>query len=246
MEKQNIESGNYKGINYQLKHNDGAYLIVSASGSGPDRQLKFNDKMERILELYKLSTIHFDIQKDGSLHTVHEMEDMFHEFIEFSYKVGFSKDKVGVLGSSFSGLSAVIASSHYENMKISLNSPVIYMQELIENRLNILKMWGWLLKGSTIQENCRVPFSLYRGWRDYRLEKVLENLEKNSNELHISHGDNDGIVPLESSKRFYNSLKEKNIKSKLEIIGGGTHKLINNEYFFEKIAPKICDFFLAE
>lgn len=243
IEKDKIESGNYKKIDFEFyKASEANKILIIGSGGTPERQKGVNVNLANILELYNYSIINFDIQNNDHIDSVNKMAERFHRMIEYAGSHGFKIDDMGIVGTSGSGLPAVIASTEYGNMKVLLKYPVIYYQEMLEKKIGKFFLTIWKYWGEISRYGCRAPYSLYSEWRDSNLDELAKKLKEKSNKLHIVHGDKDNIIPWHYSKSFHELLSKYGVNSKLTILNGAGHDL-DGEKDLNKIAEIIIDHF---
>ncbi len=243
MKKDKIESGNYKGVDFEFyRASESNKIIIIGSGGGPARQKRVNVNLAKILESYNFSTMNFDIQNKDRVFPVNKMVERFYHMIEYAELHGFKIDDIGIVGTSGSGLPAVVASTEYNNMKVLLRYPVIYYQNMLENTIGKFFLTIWKYLGEIKRYGCRAPYSLYSEWRDSDLDEIANKLKDKSNKLHIVHGDEDNIISWDFSKKFHEFLNEHGVNSKLTILKGAGHDLDGKKYV-NKTAELIIDHF---
>lgn len=238
-----IESGNYKGVDFEFyRASEANKILIFGSGGGRDRQKTVNVNLAKILESYNFSTINFDIQKDRLYLGINDMAERFYHMIEYAELHGFKIDDIGIVGSSGSGLPAVIASTEYNNMNVLLRYPVIYYQNFFEDSASKFFLTIWRFLGEVKIQGCRLPYSVHSEWRDSYLDEIVRKLKEKTNKFHIVHGDEDNIVSWDFSKKFHEFLNEQGVNSKLTILKGAGHDLDVKKYF-NKTAELIIDHF---
>jgi hypothetical protein len=238
-----IVSGNYKGIDFEFyRGNKTNKVLIFGSGGGKDRQKTINVNLARILESYNFSTINFDIQNNDRVFPINKMAERFYYMIEYAELHGFKIDDIGIVGSSGSGLPAVIASTKYNNMKVLLKYPVIYYQKFVEDSASKFFLMIWRFLGEVRMQGCHLPYSVHSEWKDHFLGEITKKLKEKSNEFHIVHGDEDNIISWDYSKIFHEFLNKNGVKSKLTILKGAGHDL-DEEKYFDKTAELIIDHF---
>ncbi len=243
MKEDKIESGNYKGIDFEFyRASEANKILIIGSGGTPTRQKRVNVNLAKILEPYNFSIINFDIQNNDRVFPINKMAERFYYMIEYARLHGFKIDDTGIVGTSASGLPAVIASTEYSNMNVLLTSPVIYYQDMLENTAGKFLLIIWKFWGEIKKQGCRVPYSLYSEWRDSNLGEIAKKLKEKSNKLHTVHGDEDSIVSWNHSKKFHEFLNEYGVNSKLTILKGARHDLGGKKYV-NKTAELIIDHF---
>jgi len=243
VEKDKIESGNYKGIDFEFyKASEASKILIIGSGGTPGRQKGVNVNLANILEPYKISIINFDIQNNNHIDSVNKMAERFHRMIEYAGSHGFKIADMGIVGTSGSGLPAVVASTEYSNTNVLLKYPVIYYQEMLEKNIGKFFLTIWKYSGEISRHGCHAPYSLYGEWRDSSLDALAKKLKEKSNKLHIIHGDKDNVIPCYFSERFHKLLNKYGVHSKLTILKGAGHDL-DMENGLNKIAEIVIDHF---
>ncbi len=144
-----------------------------------------------------------------------ESDGEFHEFnlttgIEDSISVmnfleGKGNQKYGIFGSSFGGLIAIHAASKDKRIKtLALRAPVTYHESVFSNLKEEIEEKGKIkpeeMPGAYIKK------SFFTDLDSYDTEKAAKNIEVPTI---IFHGENDSVVPIEGSKRFYELIDTK-------------------------------------
>lgn len=243
MEKNKIESGNYKKIDFEFyKASEENKILIIGSGGTPERQKGVNVNLANILDPYHFSIINFDIQNNNHIDSVNKMAEKFQRMVEYAGSHGFNIDDMGIIGRSSSGLPAVVASAEYSNMKVLLKYPVIYYQDMLEKKIGKFTLTIWKYLGEISRYGCCAPYSLYSEWRDSYLDELAKKLKAKSNKLHIVHGDKDNIIPCYYSENFHELLKKYGVDSELTVLNEAGHDL-DGEENLNKIAEIIIDHF---
>ncbi|MGR3301231.1 MAG: hypothetical protein ACUZ8I_01890 [Candidatus Scalindua sp.] len=243
MEKNKIERGNYKEIDFEFyRASEANKILIIGSGGTPERQKGVNINLANILEQYNFSIINFDIQNNNHIDSVNKMAERFHRMVEYAGSHRFKIDDMGIVGRSSSGLPAVVASAEYSNMKVLLKYPVIYYQDMLEKRIGKFFLTIWKYSGEISRYGCRAPYSLYSEWRDSNLDELAKKLKEKSIKLHIVHGDKDNIIPWYYSKNFHELLNKYGVNSRLTTLNGAGHDLDEGKNL-NKVAELIIDHF---
>jgi dipeptidyl aminopeptidase/acylaminoacyl peptidase len=136
-------------------------------------------------------------------------------------KLGYTK--IGLMGSSFGGISSIMAASKTNDLFVlALKSPVSNFEEKEIMTKTKKELEEWKRKG--------YKYYISGDGRKLRLNYTFAEDSKNNNGYQaarkikiptlIVHGDKDKSVPIEQSKKTANLIKE----CKLEIIKGADHE----------------------
>jgi hypothetical protein len=130
--------------------------------------------------------------------------------------------RIGVVGSSLSGLVSIIQASRDSRIKVlALRAPVSDFKALYSANYDII---GWKKNGfTTTYSRAGKAFKLNYAFYEEGLKyDAYELAEKIRAPTLIVHGDKDDSVPLEQSEKL---LKHLRCEKKLVVIKGGTHFL---------------------
>ena len=117
--------------------------------------------------------------------------------------------KIGLLGSSFGGISSIMAASKFpEIVFLALRCPVCdYKQELLQN-LGNERIEKWKVTGITKIKDAgkyhRLKYSLYDDIKNNEPYKVVDKINC---PVFIVHGDQDTCVPVTQSRKFVKLVK---------------------------------------
>lgn len=191
-------------------------------------------RLEQILNEKGIAILRFDFfghgESEGNLAeiTVSEAVDDVLNAIRFVKEAGYRK--LGLVGSSFGGIAALIAASQAEGLKcLALKSPVSdYLSKLIAERdrqdINEWKQQGHIFITDTEGKNLPLNYTFFedaakiRGF-DVASEVFVPTL--------IVHGDADESVPVEQSLKLASELSD----CRLEIIRDADHRYSRPEDF---------------
>lgn len=221
-------------------------VIILCHGFSTSKDSQTYKRLEEILNNHQISTFRFDFfghgESEGKLEdiTISEAVDDILNAIPFLEKEGYFK--IGLFGSSFGGISSIIAASKTNDLFIlALKSPVSNYKEkgLVTKTKEELEEWrekGYRYYESGDGRKLRLNYTFFE---DFENNDGYEAAKKIKIPTLIVHGDKDGAVPVEQSKKTTNLIKN----CRLEIIKGADHRYSNPEHF-EKMIGLISQFII--
>ncbi len=223
-------------------------IVILCHGFGTSKDGRTYVRLQEILNGYEMSTFRFDFfghgESEGSLEdiTVSEAVDDVLNAISFVKERGYSR--IGLVGSSFGGMSSVIAASRSDDLFVlALKSPVSDYVEVEIRRIGRDGVRRWKKTGYVefeVSERRRVRLKYYF-FEDLRSNNVYEAAGKIKIPTLIVHGSNDEVVPIGQSKKTANLIEN----CKLRVIQGGDHRYSNPEHF-EKMVNLISEFIIEK
>lgn len=199
-------------------------VIVSHGFTSSKDTKSWGDLVEK-LNNQDVATFRLDLfahgESEGKLEdvTVSKAVDGILKAIELVKNRGYQK--IGLLGSSFGGISSIMAASKFpEVIFLALRCPVCdYKEELIKS-LGLEKIKEWKEKGIAEIEDAgqlhKLKYSLYEDIQNNEPYKVAEKINC---PVFIVHGDHDTCVPITQSRKFIKLVKN----GKLHEIAGADH-----------------------
>lgn len=221
-------------------------VIILCHGFATSKDNSTNTQLEKIFNNHKIATFRFDFfgygESEGDFEniTISEAVDDILNAIYYLKDKGFSK--LGLVGSSFGGMSSIISASKTNDLFVLvLKSPVSDYYEVDTKRRTKEEIKDWKSKGFVIQRNSkgeekRLNYSFFE---DFKNNNAYEAAKKIKIPTLIVHGDEDKTVPIEQSKKTSSIIEN----CKLEIITGADHKFSNSGEF-EKILDLISNFII--
>jgi len=154
------------------------------------------------------------------------------------------KERIGVVGLSLGGRVASILASEDKRVKFAiLLSPALGpLREKFSSSMD-----GQALEKLKRGEAVKVSDGWYmkKPFFDTLDDPVpLDAMDRISVPVLIVHGDNDQVVPIETSKRAYEIIKDLNPKNDLYIVKGGDHTFSEREHTLGVIS-KMCEWLLS-
>jgi hypothetical protein len=219
-------------------------VIILCHGFTVSKDNSTYRRLEPMLNEKNITTFRFDFfghgESEGNFEdvTVSEGVDDILNAIEYLKQKGFSK--IGLVGSSFGGISSIMAASKTNDLFVLvLKSPVSDYLEVEIKRRTKQKIDEWRSKGFIIHTNSKGEKKKlnYSFFEDAKKNNGYEAAKKIKIPTLIVHGDKDQDVPIEQSKKTAGIIPN----CKLEIISGADHKYTDPEYF-EKMLGLITEF----
>ena len=219
-------------------------VIILCHGFTTSKNNFTNTKLEKMFNEQKIATFRFDFfghgESEGNFEniTISEAVDNILNAIEYLKGKGFSK--LGLIGSSFGGISSLIAASKTDDLFVlALKSPVSnYLEKELQKRTKEeIEKWksdGFVTRINGKGEEKRLNYSFFE---DFKNNDGYEAAKKVKIPVLIVHGDKDESVPIEQSKKTADILEN----CKLEIITGADHTYTKPSDF-EKMLDLISKF----
>lgn len=213
-------------------------IIILVHGFSSNKNTKNFVKLAGVLDKQNISTFRFDIYGHGESEglfeniTVSEAVDDILNAIQFLKKQGYSK--IGLLGSSFGGISSIMAASKSKDLfLLALKSPVSNYEEkeLITKTPQELDAWKkdgyrYYVTGEGKKLKLNYTFCLDFKYNDgYKAAPLIQIPTL------IVHGDVDEIVPVSQSIKTSKLIPN----CKLILIKGANHRYEVNTHEVEMI-----------
>jgi alpha/beta superfamily hydrolase len=221
-------------------------VIILCHGFTNSKDSSTNTQLEKIFNNHKIVTFRFDFfghgESEGNFEniTISEAVDDILNAIKYLKDKGFSK--LGLVGSSFGGMSSIMAASKTNNLFVLvLKSPVSDYYEVDTKRRTKEEIEEWKTRGYVIHRNSkgeekRLNYSFFDDFKNNNAYKAAKKIKIPTL---IVHGDEDKTVPVEQSKKTSSIIEN----CKLEIITGADHKY-SNPREFEKMLDLISNYII--
>lgn len=219
-------------------------IVILCHGFTTSKDSLANRRLEEILNKQNIATLRIDLFAHGESEghfeeiTVSEAVDDIINAIKYTQEQGFIK--IGLVGSSFSGIASTIATSKIDCLSLLvLKSPVSNYEEVWRLRRNDEEMRAWKERGYDFYSNSnwekrKLNYSFVEDFANQNAYEVAKSIKIPTL---IIHGDADITVPIEQSKKLSSILSN----WILEIISGADHKY-SRDADFEKMLTLITDF----
>jgi len=220
--------------------NNKDWILIMAHGFTSNKNTTNFVKLSSMLGEKEIASFRFDIwghgESDGKFEniTVSEAVDDILKAIKFVKQLGYKN--VGLLGSSFGGISSIMASSKTADLSfLCLKSPVSDYWELEKGRYTQKELDDWKTKGSREYEDdgklIKLNYSFVEDFDNNNAYEVAKNIKIPTL---IVHGDMDNDVPYFQSQKLVSILSNANLIT----IEGADHR-----YTGEGQADKILNAF---
>ena len=218
-----------------------APIIILCHGFDSSKEARSVLALEKELNVKNLNTFRIDLyahgESDGKFEniTVSEAVDDILRAISFLKSQGFAK--VGLVGSSFGGLAAILAAAKSHDLFVlALRSPASDLNELLLNDWGEAGLLKWKHEGVSQNHN-----------KDLKYNFVLDAQKNIGYEVAgkifvptlIVHGDADQRVPINQSQQLASLIPG----CHLEIIKDADHSYTKPE-FFDIMINKIVNFII--
>ncbi|MBI2583652.1 MAG: alpha/beta fold hydrolase [Candidatus Aenigmarchaeota archaeon] len=223
-------------------------IVVFAHGLASSKYNRTNPRFEKILNEKGISTFFFDFYGHGESEGLFENITAGEAVDDVLSAIRFLKERghrrIGLVGSSFGGLASSIAASKTQDLVfLAQRCPVSDFEEIELKRLGKEGIRKWKKNGyrehvSFEGVKRRLNYSFFE---DAGKHKAYEAAKKIRIPTLIVHGDADGVVPLEQSKKLSSLIKN----CRLEIIKGSDHFFSKQEHF-EKMLEIISEFIIEQ
>lgn len=202
------------------------WILVMAHGFTSNKNTKNFVKLSKMLGKKGVSSFRFDFFGHGDSEggfadiTISEAVDDILHAIKFVKKLGYKN--IGLLGSSFGGISSIIAASKTPNLSLlALKSPVSDYWKLEKERYTNKELREWKDQGFKEYENdgkfMKLSYSFIEDFKNNDAYKAAKNIKVPTL---IVHGDTDNDVPYSQSQKLAKILPD----ARLVTIKGADHR----------------------
>lgn len=174
--------------------------------------------------------------------TISKGRDSILAAIDYLKSLGYSK--IGLLGSSFGGISAIMATAQSDNLFcLALKSPVTDWLDLaFPSQPELLDKWknqGFIDYSDHGDKYLKLDYAIVE---DAKNQVAFSVANKITIPTLILQGDEDEIVPIEGSQKFTNMLKN----GKLHTVVGSNHNYSSSPEHFAEMTRVLSDFLIKK
>jgi pimeloyl-ACP methyl ester carboxylesterase len=208
-------------------------IVILGHGLASSKDSRSNAALKPLLNKDGIATLAIDLYAHGeSSGTFEELTITkaiagYRRAYEFAKEKGYAK--TAIVGSSFSGIVALLAAVELNPTCVVLKCPVFDYANLWDERHDeeILKKWKKV--GYMEIWGKKLGYAFYEDAVKY---DVYKETKKVKSPVLIIHGDNDDLVPIRHAEEIYKTL---NSEKKLHIIKGADHFFKEIPHFKELI-----------
>jgi len=223
-------------------------IIILVHGLISNKNTKNFVKLAGILDKQNISTFRFDIYGHGESEgqfeniTISEAVDDILNAIQFLKKQGYSK--IGLLGSSFGGISSIMAASKSKSLfLLALKSSVSNYEEKemitkTPQELDDWKKYGYRHYVTGEGKKLKLNYTFCEDFKNNDGYKAAPMIQIPTL---IVHGDADEIVPVSQSIKTSSLIPN----CKLVLVKGANHRYENEEHT-EEMIKAISDFIINQ
>ena len=223
-------------------------VIILCHGFSSNKDSDTNIRLEKIMNKNSISTFRFDFYGHGESEgefediTISEAVDDILNAIKLLKEYKYIK--IGLMGSSFGGISSIVASSKSNDLFVlALKSPVSNYEEIEVSRKTKEELKEWKTKGYIYYINghgkkLRLNYTFFEDFKD---NNGYQSAKKIKIPTLIVHGGKDESVPLKQSRKIADLIKD----CQLEIIEGADHRYSKSKDF-DKMIDLISKFLIKQ
>jgi len=208
------------------------FVLVMVHGFSSNKNTTNFVKLSQMLGDRKLSSFRFDIWGHGESSgkfegiTISEAVDDILQAIKYMKGLGYKK--IGLLGSSFGGISSIMAASKTSDLAfLVLKSPVSDYWELERGRYSPEQLEEWKDKGYREYEddgkNMRVNYSFVSDFDNNNAYRAAKHIQI---PVMIVHGNADKDVPYAQSQKLVTLFPN----AKLATVEGANHRYTEGDH----------------
>lgn len=222
-------------------------IVILVHGFSSNKNTTNFVKLASILNDNQITSFRFDIYGHGESEgdfeniTITEAVDDISQAIKFLKAKGYSK--IGLVGSSFGGISSIIASSKSNDLIfLALKSPVSDYWEMEKGRYSQEELQDWKQLGYRDYEDdgkrMKLNYSFIEDFDNNDAYKAADNIKIPTL---IVHGDEDKDVPVTQSIKLSKLIPN----CKLVVINGANHRYTEGDHA-EQMLKALSEFIVSE
>jgi len=243
----NSRKQNLCGVLSDPTSNKNRPVIIVCHGLGSSKEGRTHSGLQQLLNEENISTFGFDFfghgESEGSFEdlTISEAADDILRAIALVKHHGYAK--IGLVGSSFGGMSSLIAASQSDDLFVLvLKSPVSNYEELTISKMGNDGLTRWRETGymeHQMEDGERIGLK-YFFFEDCKRHNGYEAAKKITIPTLIVHGGADDVVPVQQSKKLAKSM----MYCELRILDGADHDY-SRPADFEEMLRFVSKFIIA-
>ncbi|UCD04044.1 MAG: alpha/beta hydrolase [Candidatus Woesearchaeota archaeon] len=221
-------------------------LVIIGHGLTSGKSSKSVTAISRALLKNSIASLRFDIsahgESEGNIEEItisKAVEDLKSAFNFVRNLDWVDKHRIGLLGSSFTGVVSVIFVAKYNNIKIlALKCPALDYTEIRLDQLGEEGVRKWKEEGIFDFKSLGIGLK-YSFYEDCKSNIAYNFANKIKIPTLLVHGSKDKTVPIKQSEKLFEML---NCERKLKVIKGADHTFTNPQDFKEMVKT-ISDWF---
>ena len=213
--------------------NDLDSIVLLTHGFKSDKNSRTCTALSEKLNKAGIPTLAFDLyghgESEGDIEnlTVSKAVDNALAVYDFAKKIGHKK--IGLSGSSFSGIVSLVAASKRDIRVLSLKCPVFDYKKLWHDRLGHDGIRQWEENNFIEIFKTKVSYAAYKDASKYNMQKIASLIKA---QTIVIHGDRDVTVPISQAQDLISLLQG---EKKLVSIMGADHFFLLPEHFDKMI-----------
>ncbi|MBU0532177.1 alpha/beta hydrolase [Candidatus Micrarchaeota archaeon] len=208
-------------------------IVILAHGYLSNKNSTTNKRLVELLNEKGISTIAFDMyghgESDGDVEHLTITKAVENLLTVYDFVKSEDYEKIGVAGSSFTGIVSLIAASKREFTVVSLKCPVFDSKKLWDDRFGRTGVEKWKEEGFITPFGKKWHFEAYEDASKYNMEKITSEIKAPTL---VVHGNKDVTVPLSHAKGIISALSS---EKKLVVVEGANHFFEDEKHFKEMI-----------
>ena len=208
-------------------------VVILAHGYISDKESRTNTELSKRLNRAGISTIAFDMyghgESEGDIErlTITKAVENVLAVYDFAKSKGYQK--IGLSGSSFTGIVSLIAATKREFSALSLKCPVFSSKKLWDWRHGKKGIDGWRKRGYITLFGKKWRYEAYEDASRYDMERIAPSITAPTV---VIHGNKDKTVPISHAR---NIIAHVSGEKKLVVVKGADHFFHDPKHFEQMI-----------
>ena len=208
-------------------------VVILAHGYLSDKESRTNTELSKRLNKAGISTISFDMyghgESEGDIERLTITKAVENVVAVYDYAKSQGYQKIGLSGSSFTGIVSLIAATKRDFAALSLKCPVFDSKRLWDRRHGKKGIERWRKKGYLVQFGKKWSYEGYEDASRYKMDEIAKSITTPTLAI---HGDKDKTVPISHAKAIISHVSD---EKKLVVVKGADHFFRNPAHFEQMI-----------
>jgi pimeloyl-ACP methyl ester carboxylesterase len=213
---------------------DDEAVVILGHGYLSNKKSRTNTALSERLNKAGISTISYDMyghgESEGDIVLLSISKVVDNLLAVYDYAKGQGYSKIGLSGSSYTGIVSLIAASKRDFTALSLKCPVFDSKRLWDSRHGPEGIQKWKEDGYIDAFGNRWHYGAYEDASSYDMEDVASRITA---PVLVIHGDRDVTVPLQHATDIVKHVKGEN---ELVIVQGADHFFKDEAHFKTRIS----------